>query len=110
PAPRPGTAVLATWRQLLDLGSLQDGDGHLAGTARPAVARLSKITATDLGVDDGDPVVVGTDRGEITLPVAVTEMPDRVVWVPANSSGSTVHRTLGAGAGSVVEIRSGGGK
>ena len=32
----PGEAVLASWRMLLDAGRLQDGEPHLAGTARPA--------------------------------------------------------------------------
>ena len=34
--------VLATWHQLIDLGSLLDGDEVLAGTARPPVVRLAK--------------------------------------------------------------------
>ena len=33
--------MLATWQQLLDSGRLQDGEPDLAGTARPAVARMS---------------------------------------------------------------------
>ena len=40
-SPAAGEAVLATWSQLLDAGRLQDGEPYLAGTARPAVARLS---------------------------------------------------------------------
>jgi NADH-quinone oxidoreductase subunit G len=40
----------------------------------------------------------------LTLPLEVTEMPDRVVWVPQNSPGSRVHLDLGAGAGTVVTI------
>ena len=67
-APASGQAVLATWHHLLDDGPLQDGDGHLAGTARPPVVRISKGTAADLGVADGDAVTVGTERGAITLP------------------------------------------
>ncbi|MBB1014635.1 hypothetical protein G6012_04830, partial [Dietzia schimae] len=57
-----------------------------------------------LGAVDGDPVTVSTDRGAITLPLAVTEMPDRVVWVPQNSPGSAVGPTLGAAAGDLVGI------
>ena len=67
-SPAPGEAVLATWHQLIDLGSLTDGDEDLAGTARPPVVRLSKATASALGVADGDAVTVGTDRGALTLP------------------------------------------
>jgi NADH-quinone oxidoreductase subunit G len=104
-------AVLATWHQLIDLGSLQDGDEHLAGTARPPVVRLSKSTATDLAVADGDPVTVSTERGAITLPaLLVDDLVDGVVWVPTNSPGSTVRRTLGVTAGAVVQISAGGAR
>lgn len=89
---------------LLDAGRMQDGEPHLAGTARRPVVRLSPTTARELGAADGDPVTVSTDRGAITLPLAVTEMPDRVVWVPQNSPGSAVNATLAAGAGDVVSI------
>jgi NADH-quinone oxidoreductase subunit G len=105
--PRHGEAILATWHHLIDLGSLQDGDQHLAGTARPPVVRISKSTAADIGVVDGDPVTVGTARGGITLPVLVTDMVDGVVWVPTNSPGSTVRRTLGVSEGAIVSIAGG---
>ena len=42
-----GTALLATWRRLLDNGSMQSGEPHLAGTARTAVTLMSAATATD---------------------------------------------------------------
>jgi NADH-quinone oxidoreductase subunit G len=102
PAPRKGQAVLATWRQLLDHGSLQVGEPHLAGTARPAVARLSATTANGYQA-----VTVSTERGSITLPVEVSDLPDGVVWLPANSAGSTVRASLGAGHGAVVSISGG---
>ncbi|MEJ3748316.1 NADH-quinone oxidoreductase subunit G [Actinomycetes bacterium KLBMP 9797] len=108
PAVGDGEAVLATWHQLIDLGSLIDGDEHLGGTARPPVVRLSKATAEALGVAEGDAVTVGTDRGAITLPAALTELPDTVVWLPTNSPGSTVRRALGVTAGAVVRVSAGG--
>ena len=91
-----GEAVLATWHQLLDAGRMQDGEPYLAGTARPASARLSPGTAAEAGVADGDKVTVATERGSCTLPVEVTDMPDRVVWLPANSAGCAVRAQLGA--------------
>jgi NADH-quinone oxidoreductase subunit G len=106
--PGDGQAVLATWHHLIDLGAMQDGDEHLAGTARQPVVRLPKNTATRLGVADGDPVTVSTAAGAITLPLVVTEMADGVVWLPTNSPGSTVRRTLGAREGAVVQIAAGG--
>ena len=104
PRPAGGQAVLAGWRMLLDAGRLQDGEPHLAGTARTALARLSPATAAEIGVLDGELVTVSTDRGGITLPVEVTDMDDRVVWLPLNSAGSSVHQTLGVGVGAVVSI------
>jgi NADH-quinone oxidoreductase subunit G len=103
-----GEAVLAGWRMLLDAGRLQDGEPHLAGTARPAVVRLSATTAAGIGASDGQPVTVSTGRGSVCLPLAVTEMPDQVVWLPLNSPGSAVHRQLGVSTGAVVQIQAGG--
>ncbi len=102
--PGAGEAVLAGWRMLLDQGRLQDGEPHLAGTARAPVVRLSAETADEIGAADGDRVTVSTARGEVTLPLTITEMPEQVVWLPLNSPGSAVHRQLGVTAGAVVKI------
>jgi NADH-quinone oxidoreductase subunit G len=105
--PSQGEAILATWHQLIDLGSLTDGDEYLGGTARPAVVRIAKELAESLGVADGDPVTVGTDRGALTLPAAITDLPAHVVWLPTNSPGATVRRTLGVTPGAIVKITAG---
>ncbi|GAA4418177.1 NADH-quinone oxidoreductase subunit G [Georgenia halophila] len=111
PPPPPtagdGQAVLATWKLQLDAGRGQDGEPHLAGTAHRPVVRLNRDTAAALGVVDGDRVTVGGPAGSISLPLAVTPMPDRVVWLPANSPGSRVTEMLGAGAGAVVTLSAG---
>ena len=101
-----GEATLATWHLLLDAGRMQDGEPYLAGTARTARARMSPGTAAEAGVSDGDKVTVATERGSCTLPVEVTDMPDRVVWLPANSAGCAVRAQLGAGHGTRVTLRS----
>jgi NADH-quinone oxidoreductase subunit G len=108
PRPGPGEAVLAGWRMLLDAGSLQDGEPNLAGTARPPLVRLSAVTAAEIGAAHGDPVTVSSHRGALTLPLAVTDLPDRVVWLPLNSPGCSVYRQLGASLGAVVRIRRAG--
>jgi NADH-quinone oxidoreductase subunit G len=107
PKPGAGEAILTGWRMLLDEGRLQDGEPHLAGTAREPVVRLSADSAAEIGAADGDRVTVSTSRGAITLPLAVTDMPDHVVWLPLNSRGSAVHRQLGVSIGTVVSIRVG---
>jgi NADH-quinone oxidoreductase subunit G len=107
-APGAGEAVLSTWRMLLDAGRMQDGEPHLAGTAHPAVARLSAATAAEVGVADGGLLGVSTDRGSVTVPLVVTQMPDRVVWLPTNSAGCAVRRDLVADSGAVVRLSPGG--
>jgi NADH-quinone oxidoreductase subunit G len=103
--PGRGEAVLATWHQLLDAGRMQDGEPFLAGTARAACAMMSAAFAAEAGVADGDKVTVATEHGAITVPVELTAMPDRVIWLPANSQGCSVRRDLGAGAGALVTVR-----
>ncbi|MFD9607792.1 NADH-quinone oxidoreductase subunit G [Streptomyces sp. NPDC059083] len=106
PAPRPGDgeAVLAGHRLLLDLGRLQEGDTALAGTRHAAVARLSAATAADTGVKDGDVLEVTGPAGSTAFPLQVTEMPDRVVWLPLNSAGRGVLSDTGAHPGDLVRI------
>jgi NADH-quinone oxidoreductase subunit G len=108
PQPDGGQAVLATWHHLLDSGRLQDGEPFLAGTAPRSRALLSAATATAVGVSEGDLVTVASATGRITLPAAVTEMADHVVWVPTCSPGSAVRAGLGVDAGAVVTITKGG--
>jgi NADH-quinone oxidoreductase subunit G len=106
--PAAPEAVLATWRLLLDDGRLQDGEPYLAGTRKASVALLSESTAKETGVTAGGSVTVSTDRGSVTLPVELAELPDRVVWLPTMSEGSHVHEALGVTAGAVVRISAGG--
>ena len=107
PLPRPGAgeAVLGGWRQLLDNGSLQQGDQALAGTRHPAVARLSPATAAEVGVADGAPLSVSGPAGSLTLPLQITpDLPDRVVWIPLNSTPGGAARSLGLLPGRVVGL------
>jgi NADH-quinone oxidoreductase subunit G len=92
--------ALSTWKQLLDNGSMQDGDDNLAATARPPVARVSRQV-----FDAAGPVVTLTgDRGSVTLPAEVADLPDDVVWLPANSIGNGVLADL-ASPGSRVTVK-----
>jgi NADH-quinone oxidoreductase subunit G len=109
PTARPrratGEAVLASWHLLVDGGVLQDGEPHLAGTARVAVARVSPATAATLG-SAGIVRVSGAVRGSITLPMVATEgMVDGVVWLPTNSPGANVARMLGVWPGASVTVK-----
>ncbi|WP_062076990.1 NADH-quinone oxidoreductase subunit G [Demequina globuliformis] len=104
---KPGAdLVLASWHQLVDEGALQDGEPYLAGTGRTSVARLSRKTADAVGLKDGL-VTVSTQYGSLELPVAITDMIDGVVWVPAKSPGSWVAQELGVEPGARVTVKGG---
>lgn len=96
--------ILATWRAMIDDARGQDGEPFLAGTARVTLARISAADAGRLGLREGDSISVGTGQGTITLPVTITDLPERVVWLPTNSRGSHVHETLGCSGGAVVRV------
>ncbi|MFJ4850954.1 MULTISPECIES: NADH-quinone oxidoreductase subunit G [unclassified Streptomyces] len=106
PIPKPGVgeAVLAGHRLLLDQGLLQQGDDALAGTRHPAVARLSAATAEEIGLTDGAEAEISGPAGAVRLPLQVTEMPDRVVWLPLNSVGGGLASDTGALPGQVVTV------
>ncbi|HYN68005.1 MAG TPA: NADH-quinone oxidoreductase subunit G [Ornithinibacter sp.] len=104
PSVEDGTLVLATWRHLLDRGSLQDGEPFLAGTAPAPVARVSASTAGGLGVVDGDVLTVRAGDTTVTAPVLVSEMADHVVWLPTNSVGSDLRAALAGAPGALVSV------
>lgn len=104
PRPAAGEAVLAGHRLLLDRGRLQEGDEALAGTRHATRARVSAATAAEAGVKDGDVMAVTGTAGTVELPLEVTEMPDRVVWLPLNSTGGGVASDTGSLPGALVRI------
>lgn len=104
PRPAAGEAVLAGHRMLLDQGLLQRGDEALAGTRHAAPARLSAATAAEIGAADGTVLTVAGPAGSVALPLLVTDMPDRVVWLPLNSTGTGVASDTGAVPGQLVRI------
>jgi NADH-quinone oxidoreductase subunit G len=97
------SCVLATWKQSIDNGRMQDGDKYLKATARPVVA----LVPQDVYDRCGSTVTITGDRGSVTLPAAVGDdlVPD-VVWVPANSFGAGVLSDL-ASPGSRVRVEGG---
>jgi NADH-quinone oxidoreductase subunit G len=91
--------TLATWKQLIGNGSLLADEATLLATARPAVARITAETHAMLkGVAE---VTLTGDRGQITLPVEVADLPEGVVWVPENAFGAGVLAELSSPGGMV---------
>jgi NADH-quinone oxidoreductase subunit G len=93
--------TLVSWRFLLDLGSLQQGEANLAGTAKQARAHISAATAAKLGVTEEDHLIISSEQGSIELPLSIREIADHLIWVPRNSPGSQVIPSLGFTSGAV---------
>jgi NADH-quinone oxidoreductase subunit G len=101
-----GTVALASWRLLLDEGALQEGEPHLAATARPTEALIGAETARALGLTQSASIVVSTDQGSIELPLRITDVVDGTVWIPMASEGSRA-LAIGATHGSRVRVTGG---
>jgi NADH-quinone oxidoreductase subunit G len=97
-------ALITSWRRLLDLGTLQEGEENLAGTARQTVAVISEKRAQALGVADGDLLKISTAEGFVTLPALIENIHDDALWVPRNSRGSQLLTKLNAFHGEVVTV------
>jgi len=106
PAAGTGGVALATWRLLLDAGALQEGEPHLAATARPTEALMSETTARDLGVAQASSVVVATEEGSLELPLRIADVVDGTVWIPMTSEGSHA-LAIGATHGTRVRVTGG---
>jgi NADH-quinone oxidoreductase subunit G len=96
--------VLASHRALLDGSRAEDGEPHLAGTRRAEVARLSAGAASALHLVEGDAVTVSGANGSVVLPLAIAEMPDDVVWIPARIAGGSAAAATGAVVGDRVTV------
>ena len=99
--PSSDEMTLISWRFLLDLGSLQQGEANLAGTAKESRAHISVATAEKLGISEEDIVMIASGQGSIELPVSIREIADNFIWVPRNSQGSQVIPSLGFTSGAV---------
>ena len=97
-------ALITSWRRLLDLGTLQEGEENLAGTARQTVAVISEKRAQALGVADGDLLKISTAQGFVTLPALIENIHDDALWAPRNSRGSQLLTKLNAVHGEVVTV------
>ena len=96
--------ILTSWRRLLDLGTLQQGEENLAGTARKTVAVISPKRAEAMGVIDGDQLKISTSLGSVTLSALVEDIHDDAIWAPRNSRGSQLLVNLGVAHGAVVTV------
>ncbi len=97
-------AVITSWRNLLDKGSLQEGEDNLAGTARATTAVISQKRADALSVKSGELIRVSNTYGAITLPCAIADIDDAKIWLPRNSTNAQLIKVLGTVGNSVVKV------
>jgi NADH-quinone oxidoreductase subunit G len=104
--------LLASWRLMVDNGSMQDGDKAYRATGRTPVALVSPRTCAALLERDpsiAEGAVLTGDRGSMSVPLAVADdMVDGVVWVPGNSTLEGVLADL-ASPGSRVHVKGAAG-
>ena len=97
-------AVITSWRNLLDKGSLQEGEDNLAGTARATTAVISQNRATALSVKSGELIRVSNTYGAITLPCTIADIDDSAIWLPRNSANAQLIKVLGTVGNSAVKV------
>jgi NADH-quinone oxidoreductase subunit G len=98
PDPGPDSSVrVASWKMLIDHGRMLDGEDDLKATGRTPVALVSAATMDLLGLTAGEQVTISATpattgptvtTGSTTLPLALADLPDGVVWVPTTSAPS----------------------
>ncbi len=98
-----GSLTLASWKQLLDDGRMQDGDEAMRRTARKPVLLVGRTTLEALGARVGDDVTLSGPLGSVRLPIGLADLADGTVWAPASSPGASVRHLVGP-AGSDVSI------
>ena len=97
------SAVVASWRELIDQGVLQEGEPYLAATARPVVATLPAATLQSLG--NPPAVTVSGPDGSITLPAVAGDLVQGVVHLPMRAAGCSIASDLGVRIGELVSLR-----
>jgi NADH-quinone oxidoreductase subunit G len=102
--------LLAGWQELIDDGSLLDGEPNLAGTAKPLRAAMGKQLAVELGVADGEVVTVSSGGRSISAPVEIHEYAAaRTVWMPTSHRDGSLRAPYGAAVTVHRHPTSGGG-
>ena len=101
-----GELVLASWKQLIDDGRMQDGDEAMRATARKPVVLVGSATLADLGANVGDVVTLSGPLGSVDLPIGVADLAEGTVWAPASAPGASVRHLVGP-AGCAVTITGG---
>jgi NADH-quinone oxidoreductase subunit G len=100
------SAVVSSWRQLLDVGTLQEGEPYLAATAREVAATLPAERLVELG--SPATVTITGPNGSIELPAVAGDVAAGAVHLPMRSLGCSIYADLGVRPGELVTISAGG--
>ncbi len=103
PAADGAELVLASWKQLVDDGRMQDGDDAMRRTARAPVVLVGPDTLQALGAVAGETVTLSGPLGSLDLPIGVADLAEGTVWAPASAPGASVRHRVGP-AGSPVSV------
>lgn len=107
PAGERADLVLASWKQLIDDGRLQDGDDDYRATARAPRVLVSRDVLDQLGAPLGAQVTLTGPLGSVQLPLGVADLAEGTCWAPASAPGASVRHLVGP-AGSAVSLTYGG--
>jgi NADH-quinone oxidoreductase subunit G len=101
-----GSLTLASWKQSIDDGRMQDGAEDMRRTARKPVVLVAPAVLEELRVAAGDLVVLSGPYGSLRLPIGVADLAPGTVWAPASAPGASVRHLVGP-AGCNVTITGG---
>ena len=100
-----GSFLLYTGRQIYDAGSMVSRSKALANLQRKPFVEVNDEDAKELGISDGDEVVVIGNGNSVTLPAVIADISKGCVFVPYDQIGLQAN-SLMAGAMPYVEVKS----
>ena len=100
----PPRFVLYSGRMIYDAGAMVSKTAVLRGLARKPFVELNPTDAKELGVADGDEVVVASNGYEGRATLRVTDIARGAVFVPFNQEGLMVNRLIRS-INPTVEVR-----
>ncbi|MDQ3952728.1 MAG: NADH-quinone oxidoreductase subunit NuoG [Actinomycetota bacterium] len=95
---------LYTGRLIYDAGAMVARTRALSALARGAFVEMNDRDVKDLGLADGDEVVVSGNGAELTLPLRIGDVAEGAVFVPFDQPGAPANSIIG-GRDPYVQVR-----
>ncbi|MGH2788600.1 MAG: NADH-quinone oxidoreductase subunit NuoG [Actinomycetota bacterium] len=96
--------VLYTGRMLYDAGTMVSKTAALRGLSRHPFVELSDIDATELGLSDGDEVIVASNGFEARANLRIADIARGAAFIPFDQEGLKANRLI-TGINPTVEVR-----